>query len=316
MIAICIESSPQRGMGHFYRAINIFEYFGKMGDESMIIINSDKASEQILKERGIPFAIADYTDTESNWEKEFISRYQINVWILDKFQTKAELAMHVKKTGIILAAIDDSGDGAELVDLHFCSMLFRDLKGKNVYVGKDYLILNPDIAKYRRKREHLQKILVTMGGSDTYGVTVEVVKLLKKYGYNADIVIGPNFQFKSLLDKEITSQFTVYETVPSLIAKFYEYDLAITGGGVTCFEANASGLPCIIIANEKHEIDIAEYITKFQGAKFAGYYKEIDENILDISRLDVREMSCAALQAIPLNGIENVYKRIKEYSEK
>lgn len=313
MFAICIESSHQRGMGHFYRALNMLTYFRDVKEQAVLVINNDRAAIQILNEKQVLYEIVDFADVISNWEKNIIRKYQIGVWLLDKFETGTELAEHVKNEGVILAAIDDCGVGAELVDLHFCAMLFHDLRGKHIYSGKEYMILNPEIAKYRRQRTELRKILVTLGGSDTYGVTVKVVKLLKKKGYRADIVTGPDFQHKYLLNQEINSDFVVYETVPSLIAKFYDYDLAITGGGVTCFEANASGLPCIIVANELHEIDNGKYLASFKGAKFAGYHEEITERDIDIDSINIKEMSIAAMQAIPLNGMDNIYKIIRDY---
>lgn len=313
MIAVCIESSHQRGMGHLYRAITIVNYLKNAGEEAMLVMNLDRASTQILEQHKIFYVIVDYADVESNWESQLIHKYQIDVWFLDKFATSLFLAQHVKKEGILLAAIDDCGAGAELVDLHFCGMLLRNQKGKKIYAGKEYLILNPEIARYRRQRSEREKILITLGGSDTYGVTVKVVKLLKKLGYKADIVIGPNFQHKQLLKSEIDFRYKIYECVPSLVEKFYEYDLAFTGGGVTCFEANASGLPCIIIANELHEIETAKYLADFGGAKFVGYYTDITEESLDIKNLDIREMSIAALRALPMNGMENIYKEIQAY---
>lgn len=313
MISICIESSHQRGMGHFYRALNMLTYFSNVNEQAVLVINNDRAAIHILDEKQVLYEIVDYNDITSNWEKDIIKKHQVDVWLLDKFETGTELAEHVKNEGAILAAIDDCGIGAELVDLHFCAMLFHDLRGKHIYSGKEYMILNPEIVKYRRQRTELRKILVTLGGSDTYGVTVKVVKLLKQKGYSADIVTGPNFQHKDLLNQEINSDFVVYETVPSLIAKFYEYDLAITGGGVTCFEANASGLPCIIVANESHEIDNGKYLASFNGAKFAGYHDNITEKDIDIDSINIKEMSTAAMQAIPLNGMDNIYKIIRDY---
>ena len=148
MIIICIESSHQRGMGHFYRALNILEYFKRVNERVLVVINQDRASIQILDEKKIPYEVVDYTDTTSNWEKDIIQKNRADVWLLDKFQTGLELAEHVKETGIILAAIDDCGLGAELVDFHFCAMLFRNMKGKRIFAGKEYMILNPEIAKY------------------------------------------------------------------------------------------------------------------------------------------------------------------------
>lgn len=193
MFIICIESSHQRGMGHFYRALIIQEYLKKKKEKNLIVINDDKVSVKILREKNITYETVDYSDVTSNWEKRIICKYHVNVWLLDKFETGWQLAKHIEDEDIVLAAIDDCGVGAKLVDLHFCSMLFHDLKGKHIYSGKDYLILNPEIAKYRRHRNELKKVIVTMGGSDTYGVTVKVVKILKKQGYGADIVIGPGF---------------------------------------------------------------------------------------------------------------------------
>lgn len=316
MIAICVESSHKRGMGHFYRALNILEYFKNVKEQAVVIINQDTASLHILDEKQIHYEVVDYIDVTSNWEKTIIRKYKIDLWLLDKFQTCLELAKHVKEEGVVLAAIDDCGEGAGLIDVHFCSMLFQNIKGRYIYSGIEYLILNPEIAEYRRKRTEIRKILISMGGSDTYGVTIKIVKMLKKQGYGADIVIGPNFLHKSLLSKEINSGFVIYDVVPSLIEKFYEYDLAITGGGVTCFEANASGLPCIIVANELHEIEIGKYLASFKGATFAGYYKDISDKDIRIENINIEEMSIAALRAVPLNGIENVYRIIENYRER
>lgn len=313
MIVISIECSHKRGMGHFYRALNIRQYLGAAGEGAVIVLNDDKRAVQILESISVIYEIVDYSDITTNWEKAIIRKHGADVWMSDKFSTGAELARHVKNEGVILAAIDDCGEGADYVDLHFCAMLFHNLRGRHIYSGKEYMILNPEIARYRRRRTALNKILVTLGGSDTYGVTVKVVKILKEKGLKADIVTGPDFQHSDELNREAGTEFKVYTAVPSLIKKFFEYDLAITGGGVTCFEANASGLPCIIIANEVHEIENARYIAAYGGAKFAGYYKDICQDSIDIRNINIKRMSMAALAAFSLNGMKNIYHVIEGY---
>ena len=313
MIVISIECSHKRGMGHFYRALNIRQYLGAAGEGAVIVLNDDKRAVQILESISVIYEIVDYSDITTNWEKAIIRKHGADVWMSDKFSTGAELARHVKNEGVILAAIDDCGEGADYVDLHFCAMLFHNLRGRHIYSGKEYMILNPEIARYRRRRTALNKILVTLGGSDTYGVTVKVVKILKEKGLKADIVTGPDFQHSDELNREAGTEFKVYTAVPSLIEKFFEYDLAITGGGVTCFEANASGLPCIIIANEVHEIENARYIAGYGGAKFAGYYKDIGQDSIDIRNINIKGMSMAALAAFSLNGMKNIYHVIEGY---
>lgn len=313
MFAVCIESSHKRGMGHFYRALNILEYFRRVNERAVLLINGDPISIQILDKKKILYEIVDYEDITGNWERNIIKKYQVDVWLLDKFETREELAVHVKDENVILAAIDDCGEGARLADMHFCAMLFRDIRGKHIFRGKEYMILNPQIGKYKRKRTKLQKILVTLGGSDTYGVTVTVVSILKEYGYGADIVIGPNFRHREQLEKVVDEKFTVFDTVPSLVAVFYEYDLLITGGGVTGFEANASGLPCIMIASEPHETDNAKYAAQFGGCVFAGYYKNLNKEVFDLRKMDIRTMSVNGMEAFGLNGMENIWNEIQLY---
>ena len=62
--------------------------------------------------------------------------------------------------------------------------------------------------------------------------------------------------------------------------EFSHYDLAITGGGITPFEANAAGLPCVVIANEDFEIPVGLGLEKLGGTVFAGHYSQIDAKLL------------------------------------
>lgn len=317
MFAVCIEASHLRGMGHLFRSLNLTAYFHQKNEPFVLLVNRDPASLQILEKEGLSYEIVDFSDESSNWEAELIRRYGITVWLNDKFESSRALCAHVKQENVLLAVIDDRGGGAELADLHFAGMMFgkrkEEIPGKHVYMGLDYNILNPEIAKYVRKRDKLERIIVTLGGSDTYGVTVTAVKLLKKHGYRADVVIGANFRHEKELSEVIDEKDHVFRTVPSLMETFHEYDLAVTGGGVTALEANAAGLPCVIIANEIHEIATGKYLAQTGGAVFAGYYKEIEESCFDLSKLSVSHMSECAMQHVNLHGSENIYRICKEW---
>ena len=317
MFAVCIESSHLRGMGHLFRSLNLTAYFRQKNEPFVIFINHDPASVQILEKEGLPYEIVDFSDESSNWEAALIRKHRISIWLNDKFESSRALCEHVKGENILLAVIDDRGEGAELADLHFAGMMFgkrkEEIPGKHVYMGLDYNVLNPEIAKYVRKRQKLGKIIVTLGGSDTYGVTVKAVKLLKEHGYRADVLTGANFRHEKELSEVIYETDRVFHTVPSLMEAFREYDLAVTGGGVTALEANAAGLPCVIIANEPHEIATGKYLEQMGGAVFAGYYKEIKESCFDLSKLSISLMSECALQHVNLHGSENIYRICREW---
>jgi len=312
MIGICFESSHQRGMGHLYRVLNLVECLKENDQDFILFINNDLKAISILQNKNIKFEIVDLTDYFSDWESDLINKYNIKIWINDRLDTDLRHSQNVIKNNIKLVTFDDMGTGAELVDINFAPMIFDDLqniKGKKVLTDLKYLILNKEIEKYKRIRTKAEKILVTLGGSDTYGVTLKVIEILKNLNKKATIIIGPSFSHRSELESIIDQRFIVKNTVPSLIEEFYEYDFAITGGGVTPFEAGASGLPCLIIASEQHEIQIAKHLEKIGSAIFAGYYKNIDLNMFN-QKINIEQMSKAGLEKIITNGVENIYTEI------
>ena len=98
--------------------------------------------------------------------------------------------------------------------------------------------------------------------------------------------------------------------VPSLAKVFANYDSAITGGGITPFEANASGLPCIIVANEAHEVENALFLSELGSSVFAGAHDCIDKSLF-AAELDVRKMSEVGLERVKTSGVQEIYRVIK-----
>jgi spore coat polysaccharide biosynthesis predicted glycosyltransferase SpsG len=317
MFALCIESSHARGMGHFYRALNLAGGLAKAGLPYTVYLNDHAPSRQILLERGTPHQIVDLEDFTGNWEALLIQRDGITVWVNDRLDTDARHATKIKASGIPLVTFDDRGTGAALADLHIAALAFDAqewLAGARLLCGSDYLILNPQIGDYTRLRKQLSSILVTLGGSDTYGVTVKVVQMLKEMSLNATIVVGPAFMHIAMLDEVLTQGFTVKRGVPSMIEEFYRHDLAITGSGITPFEANASGLPCVVIANELFEIPVGLALQKLGGSLFAGHHESLSLPLFDLN-LPLEQMSQAGMRNIGLQGTQRVIGELLELVE-
>ena len=313
MFAICIESSHQKGMGHFFRSLNFINYLKEMDVSFIIFINNDAAAIEILDTMDVRFEIVDLGDFLSNWETRLINKYGVDLWVNDRLDTDLRHSQNVKRNGIKLVTFDDRGSGAEFADIHVASMPFNnkgDLKGKNVLTGLSYLILNKDIARYKRVRKKVEKIIITLGGSDSYGVTVKVVNIFRSLNKKATLHIGPSFMHHKELEMVANDNFSIINKVPSLMATFYEYDLAVTGGGITPFEANASGLPCIIIANEIFEIENGKFLDELGSSVFAGYHENINVGSFNMD-LDIEKMSMTGINSISLNGAENVYRMIQ-----
>jgi spore coat polysaccharide biosynthesis predicted glycosyltransferase SpsG len=316
MFAICIEASHSKGMGHLFRMLNFAKYLEEKSQEFIFLINDNEKTKEILKSNSYKYEIVNVEDTISDWETDLIKKYNFTFWINDRLDTDATHAQNIVNNRIKLITFDDLGSGAKWSDINICGLFFNqdNLKGKKVLKGVDYLILNPEIKQFKKNRTDLKNIFVSLGGSDTYGVTVNVLKLLKKYQIKATLHIGPSFNHQEELNKELTDDYKVVHFIPSLIEEFTKYDLAITGGGVTPFEANASGLPCMIIANEVFEVPNGEFLSSIGSSVFLGFHQSIDETIFKgLNKLDIKQMSQNGLSHLNIDAVEKIFEEIISY---
>jgi spore coat polysaccharide biosynthesis predicted glycosyltransferase SpsG len=317
MFALCIESSHARGMGHFYRALNLIEGLFAAGKHGILYLNDHAPSRALLEAGSIPHRVVHLDDRNSAWQAKLVELDEIQVWVDDRLETDAGHAERVKAAGIPLATFDNRGPGAEAADLHVAALCFDSdewLGGRRVLRGVEYLVLNPEIRHHARVRENLRSILVTLGGSDTYGVTLEVVRFLKKKRISATIVVGPGFKHFRELESLLSEDLVLKKGVPSMIEEFSRHDLAFTGGGITPFEANASGLPCVVIANELFEIPVGHELQRLGGCKFIGHHQSLEwPNLL--GSLPLSEMSRAGMQNIGTGGTARVLAALLELEE-
>lgn len=318
MYVIGVESSKTRGMGHFFRSLLYASYLQSINEQFVILINQDEKPIKILRDKEIPFEVVDYSD-DSDWQTPIINKFRANVWLQDKFETTVQMARNIKKNKILLCAIDEFGPGAEFCDIHFAGMIYltgHTVKGKNIYKGSEYVILNPEIEKYRRVRTGISNVVISLGGSDPYGMTVEVVKQISKTNLPVEVIIGPDFDYREQLNSANIKNYPILQNVPSLIEEFSKFDFAITGGGVTCCEANSCGIPCIIIANAPHEIHTGAYMQSKGGAIYVGSYEGWDQeavnSICSMDASTVERMSRAGIDNFDTKAIERIFTIIKQ----
>lgn len=319
---LSIEASHARGMGHLYRGLNLAGALKAEGDGVFFVINNDERSMGILKDEGYSFDIVDYGAT--GWEGAIIERHKSASWINDRLDTIEAHAKEVLKKGVALFTFDDHGSGALLAKKNFLAMDLAPVeKFPNGLYGPKHMILNPAISAHREKKRDFKgalKILVTLGGSDTYGVTPRVVSALKGVSeIEVEIVVGPNFaHFDELTEAASLLGAKVYRTVPDLIACISAADLLVCGGGVTLFETAALGVPAVTIANEPHEVPIAGWFEKngfsidlgFHTAPFEARLKSAVVGLVS-ERARLSKMSAAGKALVDCDGLKRVLKELR-----
>ena len=314
MYALCVEASHSRGLGHLFRMLCLAECMRQRGQDFVFIVNRDDASRSILARAAVPLREAAIGDVDSGWETSLIAELKIQVWINDRLDTDVRHALRVTDAGAQLITFDDRGSGAEYADLHVAALAFlqgEHLGGRRLLTGIEYLILNAEIKVLRRMRKDSKRWIVTLGGTDTWGVTPKVVTALAERDCDVTVVLGPGFRHYAELNAVLPPRFQVKQGVPSLIAELAAHDVAVTGGGITAFEACSSGLPTIIVANEHFEVPVGRYLADLGCARFAGHYSSADWDVLR-STLPIEAMSAAGLAQVPADGVDRVWKAIAE----
>ncbi len=302
-------------MGHLYRQLHFSALLAEKGEKCIFFLNDNAVALKILADHKVSYETVPLNDWDSGWEKRLVKKHRIDTWVDDRLDTDVRHAQFVKESGAVLSVFDDHGTGAALADFNFSALSFdktAKVPGKKVFVGTEYLILNPEIDSFKRLRTKIDKILITLGGSDTYGVTLKAIDILRSLGRKATIVTGPSFEHQKALKKAANGEFKIKPSVPSLIAEFADYDLAICGGGITPFEASASGLPCLIIANEPFEIPNGRYLESLGTSLFAGHHANLDSSIFNqLPHMNLSAMSQAGLSRLDTKGAQRIYDALK-----
>jgi len=306
-------------MGHLFRSLTLADGLVREGKKVYFLVNAHEPSLHILASRGYKHTTVDLAPKASGWEAQTVQHLRASVWINDRLDTTAVHVERVKATGVPVVTFDDRGDGAALSDLNVAALVFNPeeiarLKGRRVLTGLDNLVIDPDIARFRRARKQIASVLVTLGGADTYGATVNVVRLLRDQPWQVTVVLGPAFVHHEALAKVMPSHFELRHGVVSMAEEMARHDLAITGGGMTAFEANAAGLPCLVVANESFEIPVGQFLERMGGCRYAGHHEAIDESVFQLP-MDIAGMSKRAMCSVGLHGVQHVSSAIKRLSQ-
>lgn len=147
-------------------------------------------------------------------------------------------------------------DYQRLVPLH-CRLL----------LGADYALLRPEFPRLRfsalERRQHsrgIQRILVSMGGSDPNNLSSRVLEGLDQVMWpkppQVDLVLGSGFAHNETIRKQVAEYSTpvnIEENVSNMGELMHDADLAIGAGGVTSWERCCLGLPTLIVQSADNQ---------------------------------------------------------------
>jgi spore coat polysaccharide biosynthesis protein SpsF len=161
-------------------------------------------------------------------------------------------------------------------------------------------------------------VLVTMGGSDPFGLTLRTARALAPLDpvFRARFVIGPGMENRSSAAKQIVAMRSHFETVEGaddLATEFAGADVALTAFGVTAYELAAAGVPSIYLGlSEDHALSASAFDKAGMGVSLGVADDVSDRKIAETVQALIgdfarrRAMRQAGLMTIDGNGAARI----------
>lgn len=317
-ITIRTDGGPKIGMGHITRCLALAEELAINDCNVTFITRNNMPAILKIKEYGFDVKIIDNLtiEDEINCLTQVIN--QFDILITDSYEIDYNYLDIMKKTGIFLVSIDDLNQHDFPCDIVINGNIYaEDLNYKNVtgktcfLLGTRYVLMRKEFRDLPKKQIKIKpkNILITIGGSDPKGFTIEILKILMSdknlSNLNFDVVIGPSFDIELVTDiNKFTKNYTnisTYYNVNSTIMRdlMIKADIAISAGGSTLYELAAAGVPTIGIITADNQIKNVEYFRKKECIYSMGF--EVNKNILMEKMNDLLNDS-AKRRIISLNG--------------
>lgn len=273
-VVIRCDGGRRVGLGHVVRCLALAdELRERHGLGITFAVAEDEIGGQKIRESGYAVRVMDdgAAQDEAAWLKSVLDATSAACLIMD-FRTDLE-RRHVedwRKSGILIVTIDDPSDRRLAADLAFYPpvpqvkrMDWTGFTGK-LYSGWEWVILRHQFEVARsRKLEHENNtqgsvlspppcILVTMGGSDPWGLTPKVVCALLSLdrAISLVVVVGKAYahipELRELLVKGGQS-YELREDVQDMAELMRSCDLAVATFSMLAYELVACGVPALYL---------------------------------------------------------------------
>lgn len=273
-----LDVSPQVGMGHLRRCMNLARLLKKRGVDPFFLCRArDMDLSGHLAPVATDWALCDWFLTPLEDAAEvvrFSGQHGIDAAVIDHYRIDEAYQKSLREAGIRWMQFDGAArypfwsDWVINMSPAARQSLYEPLRRRRetqFLLGPQYAVLREEFHLHRprqRQWEHVKTILLTFGGGDDRGATLFCLEALRTLDHEMERIVllsGANphreqiLRWKEVKDGRITIVENVEETAPYMDSA----DIAITAAGTTTFEAAALGVPVIMLAIADNQVPIA-----------------------------------------------------------
>lgn len=255
-IIIRADASVEIGSGHIMRCLTIAKGLRDNGCKVKFWMESLQGN------------LIDYVAAEGF--HNITEAEEANLYIIDHYKIDERWERQIRAFASNIMVIDDLADRP-----HDCDLLldqnvvpnfekrYDQLVPANCVklLGPQYLMMREEFitarANLRKRSDHVEHLLIFMGGSDPTNETMKVLEALRSFKFmHIDVVVGSSNVYKEKIEEICTQRGYHFHCQINYMANLMqEADFAIGAGGATTWERCYVGLPssATIVANNQRE---------------------------------------------------------------
>lgn len=216
----------------------------------------------------------------------FLKALSPDVIIIDHYGLDLNWETLAKKYCKKLIAIDDLNrkhDAHAILDQNFYIDPPTNYKAEHLFIGPEFCLLNSSFNNVQtcEIKEKVSNLLIFFGGADIHSQTLRVVKLLKDFKININVVCGS--QNKDIKELQGFKYIKLHVDINYTAKLMSESDLFIGAGGTTTWERAKLGLPSLVISVARNQEEICQNLHQKNVINYLGVFDKISDELISHS---------------------------------
>ena len=235
-------------------------------------------------------------DRDIKYLLDFSNSNDVDWVVTDHYDINSGYIQKIKDDGFKVLSIDDTSQtyySSDLVvnqNVGYERLEFHTDNTTSLLLGPKYVMIRDELLRRDEKkfRKHVEKILITLGGSDNNNLTINILKILKEIiNKNIEIIVvfSPlnkiNDEFQSKISTLDNSNFRFLFSPKNIADLYIESDLAVSAGGSSCYELAYFGIPNMIITVADNQLNVAKELDKNNVSIYLGRKEELTSRIIE-----------------------------------
>lgn len=344
-----VDGSQRIGMGHIIRCLSLAKELENAGVEVAFIIKHKEGENKVIssgfKVFRIPCEMKDMEDSEegffygkpedlieeSGYIVNLISDFKPNLLIIDSYNVSMDFFSELRQN-IKTVYIDDINSFNYPVEMIINGNINAKELNYSKHTTSEQMLLGIEYNMIRNEFKDLPKrivakkitqIMITTGGSDSFGLSQKLAKWIltnsEFENIQINLIVGSAFSNKSELNKLAFEykNLILHENPEKISQIMFRSDIAISSGGSTLYELCACGTPTLSFVLADNQQGIVMRMNELGLVQSIGWYNELEEERLTSSLSNLiknfekrKEISANGQKLVDGNGCSRIVEKL------